>query len=244
MRKIAAAGAVIVMLSCAASADGPGPLLPPGVYQYPPVIRLYSWNGPYVGGHIGAGWNDTASSDSDGGILGGAQVGFNLRAGWAVLGLEAQWTGSGADDGQDGAVVVLPGGVTGTFESQIDWLATLTARLGVVRDRSLLYVKGGAAWVRNSYDVSLVSPSGVSSFDGDETRTGWALGIGYEHAFRSAWSARLEYLLMDFGSDSADLSGPAGGLAVSDIDQQVHALTRSINYRFDWPIAGPLGTPE
>ena len=55
---------------------------------------------------------------------------------------------------------------------------------------------------------------------------------------------RLEYLFLDFGSDSIALTGPAGRLAVSDVDQQVHAVTLGINYRFDWPTGGPLGTPE
>jgi outer membrane immunogenic protein len=209
------------------------------------VIRLYSWTGVYVGAHAGAGWNDTLVSDEHASFIGGAQIGINFRARNAIFGLEGQWTGSGDSGGDDngGTLVVFPGGVTGGFETEIDWLATLTGRLGIVWDRSLFYLKGGAAWVHNRYD-GFASLAPAASLSGEETRSGWAVGIGYEYAFRSAWSVRLEYLFLDFGGDSITLAGPAGRVAVSDVDQQIHAVTLGINFRFDWPVGGPLGTPE
>src|SRR5262249_32484241 len=177
------------------------------------------------GGLGGWGFKVSADSDNGNGFLGGAQVGFNVRTGRAVIGLEAQWTGSG-NNGQDDQLITFPGGLTGTFESEIDWLATLTARLGLVRDRSMLYVKGGAAWARNSFHGSI---DGIG-FDTSETRSGWAIGAGYEYAFRNAWSARLEYMFMDFGSESVSFNAPVGTVTVPGIDQQVHAVTLSINY--------------
>jgi outer membrane immunogenic protein len=242
MRRAAAAILTFTFLSPVAAADGmggvpgPAPMPPPGVYQYaPPIIRLYTWNGLYIGGHVGGGWSNSLDSDANG-FLGGAQIGFNVRAGRTVLGLEAQWTGSG-NSGQDDRLITFPGGLTGTFESEIDWLATLTARAGLVWDRSMFYLKGGAAWARNSYHGAI---AGVD-FDTDETRAGWAVGGGYEYAFRNAWSARLEYMFLDFGSATVSLDGPAGNIAVPGVDQQVHAVTLSINYRFDWPLMSPPG---
>jgi outer membrane immunogenic protein len=242
MRKPAAAVFTLIVLSPMAVADGlgdplgPGPTPPPGVYQYPPpIIRLYTWNGLYMGGHAGAGWtNSFASNDTE--FLGGAQIGFNVRAGRAVLGLEAQWTGIGGN-GQGNDLITLPGGVTGTFESEIDWTATLTARLGFAWDRSMVYVRGGPAWARSSFQGSF---DGVG-FDRSETRSGWAIGGGYEYAFRNAWSARLEYMFMDFGSETVSFDTPAGRVALPGVDHQVNAVTLSINYRFDWPTASPLG---
>jgi outer membrane immunogenic protein len=255
MRKqLGAAGLSVTLLAQGAAADGqppprtynplppPGvysPQQPPGVYSYaPPIIRLYSWNGPYIGGHVGAGWNDTLTSGTNGQFIGGAQAGFNLRLGSALLGLEGQWTGS-AGNGEDAELVVLRDGVTGTFESDLDWMASLTARLGLVRDRSVWYVKGGPAWARNSFHGFTSLQPGFA-FDGSDTRTGWTIGGGYEFAFRSAWSARVEYMFTDFGSDTVILEGPAGRVSLPNVDQQVHAVTFSINYRFDWP-TGPLG---
>jgi outer membrane immunogenic protein len=243
MRRLTAAGFSVAMLSGAAAADGPPPIYgaPPGVYTYsPPVIRLYSWTGVYVGAHAGAGWNDTLVSDENASFIGGAQVGINFRARNAIFGLEGQWTGSSDSGGDDnGGTLAFPG----VFETEIDWFATLTGRLGIAWDRSLFYLKGGAAWVHNRYD-GFASLAPAVSLSGEETRSGWAVGIGYEYAFRSAWSVRLEYLFLDFGSDSITLTGPAGRVTVSDVDQQIHAVTLGINYRFDWPIVGPLGTPE
>jgi outer membrane immunogenic protein len=240
MRRLAALSFLVAFVLPATAAD---PFQPGGrvyTYQGPATVRLYSWNGIYVGGHMGVGWNDTVGSD-DGGFIGGAQVGFNVRSGQAVFGLEGQWTGSSIDGDDD--LRVLPDGALGRLQSEIDWLATLTGRVGLVWDRSLFYLKGGAAWVENSYDVAIAGQPGLS-LSGDETRTGWAVGIGYEYAFRNAWSARLEFLHMDFGSDRVSLDGPGPGLALPNVDQQVHALTLGVNYRFDWRILGPLGTPE
>jgi outer membrane immunogenic protein len=241
MRRLAAAGFFSIAILPHSAANGP---LPPAgrVYTYEPpaIVQLYTWNGLYVGGHLGFGWNDTVVAESDG-FLGGAQIGFNIRAGRVVFGLEGQWSGSG-DDGNDDALLVLPGGLTGTFEAQVDWMATLTGRVGVPWDRSLFYVKGGAAWAENTYRGFIDTLPGVG-VSGDEVRSGWAVGIGYEYAFRSNWSTRLEYVFLDFGSESVTLNGPAGRIVVSDVDQQIHALTLSVNYRFDWPIGGPLGTP-
>jgi outer membrane immunogenic protein len=242
MRKPAAAVFMLAGLPAMAAADGlaygpgPAPMPPPGVYQYPPpIIRLYTWNGIYIGGHGGVGFNNGFDSGSTG-ALGGAQVGFNVRAGRTVLGLEAQLTGNGGNGG-DSTLITLPDGLTGTFESEIDWMATLTARLGFVWDRSLFYVKGGPAWAGTSLHSSI---AGVG-FDRSETRSGWAVGGGYEYAFRNAWSARFEYLFLDFGSETVSLNGPAGRVVVPDIDQRVNAVTFSINYRFDWPTTHPVG---
>ena len=130
----------------------------------------------------------------------------------------------------------MPSGVPGTFGAEVDWIATLTGRMGVAWDRSLLYVKGGAARARDRY-VATAAPLPGVTFTAEETRAGWAIGAGYEYAFRSAWSARVEYMYMDFGDDAVSLRGPAGGLLIADVEQQVHVLTLSINYRFDWPAA-------
>ena len=74
---------------------------------------------------------------------------------------------------------------------------------------SLFYVKGGVAWAENTYRGSIDSLLGVG-VSGDEVRSGWAVGVGYEYAFRSNWSTRLEYLFLDFGSENVTLNGPAG----------------------------------
>jgi outer membrane immunogenic protein len=243
MRKLTVTGLSVAMLSRMAAADG---LPPPGTYVYtgpPPTVQLYTWSGLYIGGDVGGGWIDSAGSDNNGTFIGGAHVGFNLRAGKLIYGLEAQWTGigSGGDDGNGSSIVVAPDGAAGRFKADIDWIATLAARVGVVWDRSLFYVKVGPAWGHQSYDASFSAPD--PDFNGSETRFGWAAGLGYEYAFRGAWSVRLEYLFTDLGSDTVVLHGSGGSLAVGNVDSQVHAVTFSLNYRFDWP-TGPLGTSQ
>ena len=237
MRILVAAGVFIGTLSSAVAAGDLDPRYGhTQIYDGPASIQLYTWNGFYVGGHIGGSWNETGVSDANG-FLGGLQAGFNVTAGRVVFGIEGQWTSSG-ENGDETSLVLSPGGVPGTFGANVEWIGTLTGRLGVAWDRSLVYVKGGAAWAGDSYVATTASLPGTT-FRGEETRSGWVIGTGFEFAFRSQWSARVEYLYMDFGDQVVTLRGPAASLSIADVDQQVHVLTLSINYRFDWP-PGPF----
>src|SRR5687767_7008938 len=121
MRRVTVAGLFIAMLPFSATAD---PLPPAGrVYTYhgPATVQLYTWTGFYVGAHAGGAWIDTVGTDdSNGGFIGGAHVGFNLRSGRTVFGLEGQWSGIGAgNDDDDGSLTVFPGGVPGSFETEV-----------------------------------------------------------------------------------------------------------------------------
>ena len=126
------------------------------VYKAPPAGALpvsYDWTGFYVGGHVGYGWADKSWTDAFGlgtshtadGFLGGGQVGFNYQINQFVLGVEGDvsWANLKGDSTQ---VFGLAAPVTQGFNSEVDWTATLTGRLGFAFDRWLVYGKGGAAW--------------------------------------------------------------------------------------------------
>jgi outer membrane immunogenic protein len=210
---------------------------------------VYNWTGFYIGGHVGYGWSDKdwtqtfsslglaldrGSHEADG-FLGGGQIGFNYQVGQWVFGIEGDVSWS--DLSGSGNHLVFP---AYSGHSSIDWLATLTGRVGYAFDRTLLYVKGGVAFADDDHHIAFAGLGRVTNSTGD-TRTGWTVGAGIEHAFWNNWSAKIEYNYMDFGSDNHTFTyfaAPAGLVERWDIDQTVHAVKFGINYRFGW--GGPV----
>jgi outer membrane immunogenic protein len=66
----------------------------------------------------------------------------------------------------------------------------------------------------------------VSSSD---TRVGWTVGGGIERKFSPNWSAKLEYLYMDFGTKTYF----AGTVNQADVRFHVHIFRAGINYEFN-----------
>lgn len=186
MKKIALIGAVIAAFAFvgpAKAADAP--------LYYKAAPAAFNWNGFYVGGHVGYGWGDASGTDIDG-VVGGAQVGFNvhLSPNW-VIGLETDISASG----------VKGGGL------EQPWIWSGRARLGYAWDRTLLYATAGVAATRLE-----AAGAGTSGF------VGGVYGAGVEWAWSRNWSARVEYLYYDFGDEI--LAGFLGGAGVN-LEQSV-----------------------
>ena len=213
------------------------------------VAPIFNWTGFYIGGHLGWGSAElehTLNDDfflfdagtrfgggrQDGFLLGG-QIGFNYQVGQFVWGIEGQisWT----DSGRDGAIdIVGPlGGVnTIAHSTDVNYIATLAARLGVAFGNSLFYVKGGGAFLDWSSTVAFAGPNvqnGSVSFG--DTEFGWMVGVGLEYGFTPNWSAKIEYNFMSFDLDESRFNvGGFDGRINHDLDVQV--IKFGINYRF------------
>ena len=161
------------------------------VYKAPPAGVLpvaYDWTGFYVGGHVGYGWAEKDWRDAFGlnlsnrasGFLGGGQVGFNYQINQFVLGVEGDFSWSGINGSTStGPLVGAPLG--NGFNTDVNWVSTLTGRAGLAFDRWLVYGKGGVAWANDSFSTNrytLPATVGVK-----ETRIGWTVGAGVEYAF-------------------------------------------------------------
>jgi outer membrane immunogenic protein len=205
------------------------------------VSAASNWTGCYIGGNLGGGWASTNWANPGGaapgdrgtarfnGIVGGGQVGCNYQFStpW-VIGIQGMFDWSG-----------MKGGVANTNNSATDlatdvrWFATLTGRLGyAVQPNALLYVKGGAAWVRDNHTVNW---PGILFETGHLTRSGWIAGGGIELMFASNWSAFVEYDYMGFGTKTTSLSVLQGGPPATqswDIRQNVQTILLGLNYRF------------
>ncbi|HZL62090.1 MAG TPA: outer membrane beta-barrel protein [Pseudolabrys sp.] len=156
------------------------------------------------------------------------QAGYNwqLDKTW-IVGLEGdiQVTGERAND--DGSVATLiPFSTdfhfiltqTASNQWKFPWFGTFRGRLGGLVDPTLLlYATGGLAvgefelsaqttsTLQRYLGTSSTTPSGApvittAAFDESITRVGWTVGAGVEKKLDRHWSAKFEYLYLDFGT--------------------------------------------
>jgi outer membrane immunogenic protein len=94
------------------------------------------------------------------------------------------------------------------------WSGMVTGRLGYAFDRVLLYVKGGAAFVRTQasvLDQCTAAAAGCGNWlistSGSETATTWTVGGGVEWAFAPNWSVKGEYMFIGLNNHDFQTSG-------------------------------------
>jgi outer membrane immunogenic protein len=215
-----------------------------------PVVIAPTWTGFYIGGNVGAGWakNDTSvsgaippavlgaavpfslplASQTMSGFIGGLQGGYNYQIGTFVIGVEADgdW---GDVNGTAPCLVVV------SCTSKIKSMADVGGRAGVVVDKALVYLKGGAAWAWTDFNTS-VSLAGLNASQNlSTTRSGAFIGTGIEYAFMPNWTAKVEYDYYDFGSKTVSTSVAAAGVvlplsATSKLTEQT--VKFGVNYKF------------
>ena len=224
-----AAAAMVASVSLASAAD-----MRPAYKAAPVAAPMYNWSGFYSGIHAGYAWGDAnasvaglASSGDVDGFFGGGQIGWNWQASGSpwVWGFEADIAFSNIGDSSTAAGV--------TVESDVELFGTVRGRLGYAVDRALWYITGGLAWANN--EISVVAPGiNVSS---SNTHIGWTIGGGLEWAIADAWTAKIEYLYMDFGSENYFTSILGTPLSV---DADIHTVKIGLNYRWGWVGKGPV----
>jgi outer membrane immunogenic protein len=208
----------------------------PAVYKVPPPV---AWTGCYVGLNIGGGWVPSTVTDGTlgvslgsptaAGVVGGGQFGCDYQLGQFVIGIQAM--ASAADIRGSAAAT---GGIV-TTNLNVPWVETLTGRVGfTVQPTTLLYLKGGGAWVRDN--VTLLTAGAVTA-TGIVTPTGWTVGGGIEFLFFNSWSAFAEYNYAGFGNAAVTLFPAAGGAVPINFNHNVQTLLVGLNYRFGGPFA-------
>lgn len=277
-----AALAGLVCGGAALAADLPAMKGPPAAPPLPPPV--FSWTGPYVGLSIGYGGANTgrlngfalgpnlaptgavwaAGSPDAGGVIGGAQVGYNYQFPGTrfVVGVETDFMGADVNAWTTavGSPVagtnILP--FVNTYQG-LSWFGTVRGRVGyAVLPSLLIYGAGGFAYghVSNSYLIGYTN----GFFDGaarSDVNTGWAAGGGVEWAFMPNLSLRAEYLYVDLGHDGTlwDGKGGNGGgggavvppptfiAAQTGAPHRFHTGRVGLNYRFNLfgaPAAAPV----
>lgn len=249
------------------------------VYEYVPPSVL--WTGPYIGVHVGGGFGKVDVSDTYDyhgdphadnsydatGVIAGIQLGYNFRQGNLVYGIEADlgYLNLSGDKYFD-----LPGynndpnnAIGSTYSLSGGLYGDLTARLGYAADKTLFYVKGGAAFLNVDTESHYAGANCTTTeadhchgtphlskfdFSDSDTLLGWTVGVGAEYAISSSLSLKLEYQHFDFGTTSSKYSGTDSFSCQYnynhtctstlknghlDVSPTVDAVTVGLNYQFN-----------
>lgn len=227
----------------------------------PYIEPAFTWSGFYVGVNGGGAFSHDQKADTTGtdtfsllapdfvpnsldldgnGFTGGVQVGYNAQFNTIVVGLEADinYVGIDEEDSFSGAAIpgLAPDGLTTSASQDLRWLGTVRGRLGFTPTPPLLvYATGGLAYgdVKQDASVTVNGVPGVSwSGSNSEIAVGWTIGGGVEYAFTSNWTAKLEYLYYDLGSESNAALGNAAVRGIPALD--------GVDYENETDIAGSI----
>jgi outer membrane immunogenic protein len=202
----------------------------------PPPAPRPVWTGPYVGAQVGWGRleldspafdvNDDddfgiaqvefgeAFSIRDSGIVYGAHLGYDFGfANGFVVGAEVAYNRLNADPSVD---LEFFGDPLGTLTFDAKHLVRLTARAGYSFGNTLVYAKGGGAWLRGTTRFR-----GFEDFSERNSDRGWVAGGGVEHLITTNVSAGVEALFHRF-RDFDD----------TDFDIDLTTIQARISYRF------------
>jgi outer membrane immunogenic protein len=212
----------------------------------------YGWGHSGVTGTLdpnsGFGWSGTNTQPAynatlspglrPGGFTGGGTIGANWQAGVFVLGLEGDFGAFNLSDAVTAAVRPQShAALTSNTTVRADWLATVRGRIGWAAGQWLPYVTAGAAFANSSFkqvnSYAIESSGGIENFSAANLRVGWVAGAGLEYAFTPNWSAKIEYLHLDFGTSAATGIIPVQSVNVSHAADFTSDVVRAgINYKF------------
>ena len=199
------------------------------------------------------------------GFVGGGGAGCDYQFGVWVVGVDGDWSNMNKE-GQAFIIshannLVVPAATGGTFtmlgndiwSTQERWFATARGRVGYAVDRWLLYVTGGAAWMRITSQECNLSPftCGNTGVVQSDTRRGWTVGGGVEYAptiLKGNWTVRAEYLyirISDYTTFTPGDNGPGYATVgwITNLNHgaiENHVVRFGLSYKFGpWAYAAP-----
>ena len=225
----------------------------------PPVPSVaYNWTGFYLGGELGGGWASQQSTVltqtspttafppgfasnpvNMSGVLGGFYAGGNYQINQFLVGIDGDYTwadltGTGSD------LSPIPGnGDISYHNDKMDWVSTVTGRLGFVNNNWLFFAKGGGAWAGFSSSNHTNNAAGtlLNTSTASETRNGWTVGGGLEYGLGAHWSAKVEYDYVKFDTATVTLTETnaatgAVGYPTRSVTSHLNMLKAGIAYQF------------
>lgn len=206
----------------------------------------YDWTGPYIGLNAGYGEADVDYKFHDDGhynnepgdkfshtldgFVGGIQAGYNWQIDSFVLGLEGGFTW--LDIEKRSTSPFFPD--SDEFITNIDWVASVTPRVGVAMDNILFYAKGGVAFA----EIDARIEDTADFVETEKTQTGWTVGGGIDFGLTERWTLGIEGNYYDFGSFDAaeenrdlDTGVPAGSFSDHDVETTMWSILARVNLR-------------
>ncbi|MDO9415702.1 outer membrane protein [Pararhizobium sp.] len=215
-----------------------------------------SWTGFYAGVQLGGAFGDSGtfavtpftgglqtafapgfSGDFDSGVVGGAHIGYDQQYGSWVVGGIFDISATDIGDIQQGRSITP---ATYTIGRDLDYLATLRARLGyTVTDSMLAYATGGLAYGDVDFSYSQPGSGAVTTTSGgQDSKFGYTVGAGLEAKLTEQVSFGVEYLYTNLGGNDfrANLVGGAFGAGTTGFgtndDFDFHTVQVKLSYRF------------
>ncbi len=190
------------------------------------------------------------AADSFGGAIFGVQAGYNWVHRLLVAGIEGDIQGPGRraqgtafcpGDVCNPGLAPLDAPVTASFDHGLSWYGTLRGRLGTAITPNLLpYVTAGVAFgeVKTSGTLSGFDAIGnpySASFSHNAAKGGWTVGGGLEAHLAGNWTAKAEYLYMDFGFLSIAPAQTLDATVATTINPRLTAniVRAGINYKLN-----------
>jgi outer membrane immunogenic protein len=178
------------------------------------------------------------------GFVGGGEVGYNWRFGNMLAGLETDLSYSSLRASNSATGIPFIGGTYNTtIDAKLLWFGTVRGRLGFLATNDLLvYGTGGLAYgeakttvTGTNLAVEAPCPFNNNCFSGSTgTTVGWTAGGGVEYAFMPKWTAKIEYLYLDFGNHSFIMNDAinVGASVTASTHQTVNVVRGGLNYHF------------
>lgn len=212
----------------------------------PPMQAVYTWTGFYLGVNVGGGWSNANSEFSTAGfpsfasvdnhmagVIAGGQVGYNWQSGSWVIGVEADFQYSGMKGGISAPCPAgICAGLAASFDQKMPWFGTARGRLGYASAGWLIYATGGYAYTRLESNAFASAGGLAVDIHRDENRHGWTAGGGIEVALTPNWSAKVEYLYMDFGKHEGSWTLTGLPVITDSTRLQSNIVRGGVNYRF------------
>lgn len=160
----------------------------------------HNWEGAYIGvlanydfGKIRSGpasANFPNSSDFESPSY-GANAGINFRKGQFIVGVEADVLGGGKKS-------LSSCSATQICAEQFLWTGSLRGRLGLTKNKIMVFATGGLALARGKSTTN--PPAGGTTGTDTQTFAGWTAGVGAEYAVATNMRVKAEYLYTDYGT--------------------------------------------
>jgi outer membrane immunogenic protein len=253
-----ATAVTVASVATVLAADLPRPVYkapppPPPVYNWTGFYLGANFGGSW--GHESHELFNGIPGNSEGGfthdpngVIGGGQIGYNWQFapwfGWGtgtVLGIEADFQGSSQRSKNDGTFsdpVFGPVTFSGGVEDKLEWFGTVRGRAGIAFDRVLWYGTGGWAFGEAKLDEGTLTSSnaggpiaGTAFSSSNSMDGGWTVGGGIDWAFLDNWTAKLEYLYVDFGTRS-NVAIPGGPFIITSGHFIDNVARGGVNYKF------------
>ncbi len=206
---------------------------------------------------------------SNGGFIGGGQIGYNYQFyNNFLVGLEADIQGIAGSSGASSASVAS-GPISGfpaynyvagiQTTKNIGYLGTVRGRIGYLVTPTLLVfgtgglAYGGATLGTSIWENIVGGPNSLLPYGGSsnysDTLVGWTAGGGLEWMFMPNWSAKIEYLYYNLGSVTQSVAltqfSTAGtpflsNAIASSASYNGHIVRAGVNYHFNWGAPAPV----